>query len=538
VILSTSETPYPWKQYGQDLNISPEMHPKSVFQLQGGCYKFLGSRPNRASFHSSVHKLKISDTVAEVCEAPCNYGPPKTKEADPWRTYAEIMTCPSSGCNPDLLSKAFDSYVDNLKEKTQFYTKSKEIGPLNQIETVSGIDGERFIDAMKMKTAAGVPLKGKKESLVVELPPTKEHACPRTFVDEVWEEVKQVKEALLKGERAWTIAKGSLKDEPVKVSKVKQRIFEGAPLACQLLVRQLFLPLCRMLSIVPLASECGVGINPYSPEWEQMINHVAEFGHDRIVAGDFSKYDVTLPAQFTFAAFRVFIEMSKWCSGYTDEDRELMAALATEICYPIIDFNGDLVEFHGINPSGNNLTVYINGIVNSLIHRCAFFNLFPNLSFEDFVRLMTYGDDSIGSSKLDEYNHISVAKFCASMQLVMTMPDKSSEPRAFMNLDEVDFLKMKSTYQEDLDCTTGALDEDSIFKSLHVGMKSQLTPDEQCACNIDGALLEWFFHGREVYELRRQQMKEVAEKHGLTGWCSRLDKPYDDMVVWWKGRYS
>jgi hypothetical protein len=151
---------------------------------------------------------------------------------------------------------------------------------------------------------------------------------------------------------------------------------------------------------------------------------------------------------------------------------------------------------------------------------------------------MTYGDDSIGSSKLDEYNHISVAKFCASMQLVMTMPDKSSEPRAFMNLDEVDFLKMKSTYQEDLDCTTGALDEDSIFKSLHVGMKSQLTPDEQCACNIDGALLEWFFHGREVYELRRQQMKEVAEKHGLTGWCPRLDKTYDDMIVWWKGRYS
>ena len=74
----------------------------------------------------------------------------------------------------------------------------------------------------------------------------------------------------------------------------------------------------------------------------------------------------------------------------------------------------------------------------------------------------------------------------------------------------------------------GALDESSIFKSLHSVLKSDaVTPEEQAAQNIDGALREWFQHGKDVYEKRRSQMKEVAERAGITWLCKGLDVDYD-----------
>lgn len=70
---------------------------------------------------------------------------------------------------------------------------------------------------------------------------------------------------------------------------------------------------------------------------------------------------------------------------------------------------------------------------------------------------------------------------------------------------DADFLKRKNRYDEDLDSVVGMLDEMSIFKSLHSGLKSaDLSPKEISAQNIDGALREWFFHGREIFELRME----------------------------------
>jgi hypothetical protein len=217
-----------------------------------------------------------------------------------------------------------------------------------------------------------------------------------------------------------------------------------------------------------------------------------------------------------------------------------MRSLATEICYPTINFNGDLVQFLGINCSGNNLTVFINGICNSLFHRCAYFSVRPKAKIEDFdknVALITYGDDSKGTSKDKQFHHLALAEFAKSMDMEYTMPDKESKPVPFVPFDSVDFLKRKSVYHPQLGYKVGALDEDSIFKSLHVGLDSELSSLEQCSTNIDGALREWYFHGPELYEKRREQMGLVAEKHKITGWCRVLGMTYDDQVLTWRKNY-
>jgi Holliday junction resolvase-like predicted endonuclease len=58
------------------------------------------------------------------------------------------------------------------------------------------------------------------------------------------------------------------------------------------------------------------------------------------------------------------------------------------------------------------------------------------------------------------------------------------------------------------------------------------------ASTIDGALNEFFAHGRSVYELRRAQLREVAEEHNLVSWCNNLDKDFTWMANRYLEKYS
>ena len=56
--------------------------------------------------------------------------------------------------------------------------------------------------------------------------------------------------------------------------------------------------------------------------------------------------------------------------------------------------------------------------------------------------------------------------------------------------------------------------------------------------NIDGALREWFNYGPEHYEMRREQMKEVAARTELTAGCDMLDNSYEDCLMNYRRRYN
>ena len=68
--------------------------------------------------------------------------------------------------------------------------------------------------------------------------------------------------------------------------------------------------------------------------------------------------------------------------------------------------------------------------------------------------------------------------------------------------------------------------------------RSVLTEQEACAQNIDTALREWFNHGPEVYEKRREQMCEVASRTGISHLCTMIDTTYTDGVEEWKSKYA
>jgi hypothetical protein len=154
--------------------------------------------------------------------------------------------------------------------------------------------------------------------------------------------------------------------------------------------------------------------------------------------------------------------------------------------------------------------------------------------------MMTYGDDVKGSvaKGYDWFNHISYAQFLQERDMVFTMPDKTSDPTPYMLDKDADFLKRHNHYNPDTGLIHGSLDETSIFKSLHTVLESKVVSlEDQSSSNIDGALREWWQHGKEVYELRRTQMKKVADRCKLTDFCDMLDESYEDRLEHFKVRY-
>jgi hypothetical protein len=519
-----------------------KIHEKSAVRHltgQPNC-RVYGVVKGKSTAYSTVKDSPISAAVEQVCGVPQQWGPPPFRQGYKWQESLIHSSQPACGIPPDLLIKAVDSYADRvdwiISDDNPIGPQLREqTKPLSNIEVVSGIDGRRFIDAMKGSTSAGYPLTGPKSNLFIEAV-SEEHACPRDFPDWVWDEFQEVEERYLDGTRYSLIFKACFKDEPVKIGKDKVRVFQAAPLLMQLGVRKYFLPIARLLSLYPTVSECAVGVNAESPEWQVLDDFMTKHGTSRILAGDYSKYDLRMPAQLMFAAFRILIDMARKC-GYSERDISIMEGFATEICYAYTNLNGDLVKLLGSNPSGQNLTVYINSIVNCLLMRACFFSIYARKKFEENAAIATYGDDLKGSvsKRTPKFNHLSVAAFLREHDMVFTMPDKTSVPTPYMSNKDCDFLKRVTFYNPELECKVGILCDESIFRSLHSQMTSKhVSAKEIAAQNIDGALMSWAYHGRDKFNLRKEQMKKIASACEIDHMCTRLNLEYDDFVQGWR----
>jgi hypothetical protein len=545
VLPSMSEGVMPTELYGKQILKTTEVHPKSIvnFMTPDNHFEVYGMTDARTNMVSGVIPTVISDAVAEVFEQPNIWGAPKFKpEKKCFREALLHSSNNNAGFELELLSAAKTDWVEPLlaKIKGGSWISAK---PLTDVETVSGIDGRKFIDSMKMSTSVGFPLGGPKSDHVIFLDPENypDHNEPRTLNPIFFDRMREMERAWCYGKRAYPIFKGSLKDEPTKLSKDKVRVFQASPIELQLAVRKYYLPIMRFLSMHPQLSECSVGINAQGPEWHELAMHVTSFGEDRIFAGDHSKYDLEMKPSEMFLAFKAIIELAEECD-YDQIDLQIMRGIATEICYPTMSYDGTLVQLNGSNPSGQNLTVYINCIVNSFLMRCVYFRKYTlcAVPFRTNVALMTYGDDVVGSvsKDADDFNIITTIEELARVGKKFTMPDKESVALKFLTIDSVDFLKRKFRFEPEVEMYFAPLDDMSILKSLHsVIGTAALSKEELAGCNIDGAMREWFFHGEAIYESNRKKLQIVAAKCGIEHHCAELHTSYAERMVQWKKKY-
>lgn len=489
-----------------------------VHWIDDPAYIVRGNIDRQYSYWSEIRRTVMCNHFEELTGTTCEYAGPQFGPVThrPYSTFLEHAAVPGKCVDSNLLLRAKNDYIKPLKKKfVESFLKHNVVKPLTTHQVVNGIDGVRYVDSLNANASFGFP-KGKKKKAYMEGEPGN-----KVFInqDEIDEELLIMKQQYLADVRYYPIFKACLKDEPQKKDKFKVRVFHAADMPLQFAMRKYFLPLTRFFHMHPIETECAVGINPQSTEWQQMHDYITFAGtcENRILAGDYSKWDIRLPADVVLMAFKIIIELAELCPGFDEEDLSIMKGLATDVTYYNCHFNGTLIEFVSGVPSGHNLTALINSISNSLLLRCGFFHAGNKGNFRDTCHFSTYGDDFWGGvlPGIKLFNHLTYRDFLKLHDIILTMPIKDAAPTEFLNVWVCDFLKRRSVRCPYDNVIYGALDVNSINKSIMVKGKTSTSNKRHAFDVLTGAMRELSFHDLETYTYWSGIYRTIANRLNL-----------------------
>lgn len=501
-----------------------ELHKKSVFRyIPEGSANVYGSFTGfRGVSKSSV---EVTPMARYLKGYKLKYGPPVMSSYVPWRIGALDLVDPVTDIDTGILNKCIGSYLKKIKQLP--LEKFNVLKVLDDFSTLNGQAGVTYIDKLNRNTSAGNPWKKSKKYFLSSIEPVGQNLDPVKVDHEIDQRMDNILQAYLDGRCAHPNFCAHLKDEPVSFKKIKMgktRVFTGAPMDWSLIVRKFLLSCTKMIQENRFTFEAGPGTIAQSLEWHEIYNYVTQHGTDRIIAGDYKAFDKKMSPKEILAAFDILHDICEHSGNYREEELRVIRCIAEDTAFPLVDYNGDLVQFYGSNPSGNPLTVILNSIVNSLRMRYVYYKLNPNSecdTFNDNVALMTYGDDNIMSVSrdIDWFNHTTIANEFETMGIVYTMADKEAESIPYIDISEASFLKRTWRFDTNQKCFLAPLDHDSIEKMLMVWTRSKSIPEEaQCIAVIGTALREYFFYGKEIFEEKREMLKKLVDEMELQNW--------------------
>lgn len=515
--------------------IAPK-HPVNFLPPESNIHCF-GSNGGTHKYRTKVQYRRYGLEFLKDNDIPVQHGKPNMDKPPSWYHFSKNLTefaTVSKGPPTHVLNWAVLDYMLPIKRELRRlgFGTVRRVRPLTDKENINGVPGVRFLDALKVSTAAGFPLKGK-TSVYLEGPDG-----DRDFISSaVWQHVKKSEDIYLQGGRCYHVFVAHLKDEPVKLGKDKVRVFFGNGTVFKLLIRKYWLPVVRLLSELSLLSECAIGINSHGVEWEEFMSFVAYHGEKRCVAGDYKGYDQKEFLNVIQASYRIYIELAD-SLGYSACELQIMRAMVADLSLFCVQYYGAVLMMSRGNPSGQNLTSYVNSTANSLNSRCAYYQAHGGTPppFRNNVHMMTYGDDDIGtvSNKCGWYNAQVKAYWLNQYGILYTPPTKEGEHDLFYHVSEVDFLKRQTVYIPELQRRLGALSESSIIKSLSCGIPvSHMTEEELFGDLLDGALLEYVAHGRAKYEEFRDRVNRFVETRKFHRFVRTNHLTFDDRITAW-----
>jgi hypothetical protein len=273
------------------------------------------------------------------------------------------------------------------------------------------------------------------------------------------------------------------------------------------------------------------------------------------------------------------IEIAKWSGNYTDKDLTVMRGIASELANPLCEYNGEFVMWFMRTLSGHGATVNINGFVNSLKMRYAYYMLwdmfrnvnslwiqglraaYPHVAivinewiqdaaqcgnspgdFDAAVSLLTYGDDNCASvrEKYGWFNHTTVAYALTSLGVTYTMADKTALSVPYLRKRQISFLKREFRFNTKLWAHMAPLEVQSLYKTLHSNLASKfITSEQQSVEAINGVIRELFHHGRYVYDEWKGNLERVISKMDMWGnWFDRRLPTYDELEGNYISKYN
>jgi hypothetical protein len=505
---------------------------KGVANVYGS---FAGFRPKPKS---RVCNTPLVEMMCKHFNYEIKNGPPVMAGWEPWRKNVVEMIKPNVTHDRMVLQHCVKQFTKDILQGLPEGWEV-ELVFLSHRASVNGLPGVKFVDRMNTSTSMGFPWSCTKKRFLVSKP---DEFYPEgvDFTPEVWERVEKIEQLYAEGQRAFPIYVAHLKDGPLPFTKIvdkKTRLFTGAPADWSIVVRSKLLTFVRLLQKNKFVFEAGPGTACQSTEWGEIYDYLVVFGDDRIIAGDYGKFDKRMTADFILAAFQIIANIFE-AAGFTPEEVRMVMCIGEDVAFPVVSLNGDLLEFFGTNPSGHPLTVIVNSVVNSLYMRYCYTILNPErtcASFKENVHLFTYGDDNIMGVSKDTpwFNHTNVQEVLANIGVEYTMADKESESIPFIRIDQTQFLKRTWRYDEDVGAWLCPLEEESIHRSLTTWVPSKsIDIYAQMVAVISSANSEYFFYGRKIFEHHHAFFKRILEQEPYDKYVMESTLPgWDDLVM-------
>lgn len=498
----------------------------------------------RRSHHTEVVPTPLADILPKHIGILNRWKGPPMSGWLPWSTFFDGVGHNVEIQFPTLpLKRAYDDFIDtiNLGLSNDMLGGLGVLSDKASLQGTPGVIGEESID---FSTGMGLSEFGIGKK-------SKYFKC--TFNDDgtlssdiepppgFFERIRENIQILQGGKRLPMVFQNCLKDEVVPLTKEKTRIISCGSVENTVLIRKYFLPLARIVRENNQLFECAVGMNCYGKQWDWMARHLMSFGEERIVCGDYKRFDQAMPPEIILLSFRILLHIAKMSGDYTQEDYDVMQVIATEIAYPVYESDGSVFMAHGSNPSGHPLTVIINSLANSLYLRYVYYSLSTGEmdSFSTNVHLMTLGDDNImGVSPMCSFfNGAAISASLAKVGVTYTRADKSAYEgdAVFDHLRDATFLKRKFIYSDETMTYIAPIEKDSIYKSLFMIVPSKtILVQQQVAATVESAMLEAFYHGREYYESLQNGVKLSLAEADILDWVSeRAWVSYDSRLIAW-----
>lgn len=498
------------------------LHQKSVLRwAENGTGQIYGTTVGKT--FRPAPKSRVCDTI--MCEAAKEEGfeqktgAPVMKGPEVWNLNVEPTVLQSFEMLPHKIKQIVEMRAEyifaHLSEEDKLTLR-----PLSDKAALNGIPGVKFIDKINRNTSMGYPHRKSKRNFLVELPPDATYQDAVEFTEEVMDEVAWIKDMYRRNERVMPVFVATLKDEAVPFEKIeikKTRAFLGGSASHQFVMRQYLLPFVRVFQKNPILFEGAPGVNCNSCSWRKFYRFLTKHGKNRIIAGDYSKFDKRMEPVVILMAF-YFIYLIHKMSGADEEHLQFIMCIAEDIAYPLCNIQEDWIMFFGSNPSGQALTVIINCIANSIYIRVAWMDLGGNLEeFPEKVSLITYGDDNaMGVAEgFDWFNHTAISKALAEYGVVYTMADKHAASVPFLHISQITFLKRRFVERMDgrVECP---LEWASIEKMLTTWVPSRtVCPEAQAVSVLSSAQAEMFQYGKQVFEEGTERLRRIAKKSNL-----------------------
>ncbi len=496
--------------------------------------------------HRQKSKSRVERTIfagkLEEQGHPIEYGKPDMSYAASNRHFESLETKAHYRHNR-IMKIALEAYLDHVIASAdgQWYD---ECHMVSQEVAINGQPGVRFVEAINLKTSAGFPWSEGKKKHMYTL--SGDWDDERFVMDHIQDEVNRIFDCWSKGNSSNSISKASLKDEPRKFSKIEEkntRVFYGSSLPFTIAQRQLFLWFARLVQRNPFVFMMAPGMDASSKDWDDIKRFL--FDHsEKAIAGDFKGFDITMTAEELHLAYE-FIQRLGKALGATQLHQKMMQACAEDVIHVLIDYFATLIRLV-CNPSGQALTVLINGIVN-ILRLITLYAVGKGgesdeeiyndcMEFFKNVRAIVYGDDNAMTVRnADFYTHTFLQEEFAKIGITYTMADKERESVPYIEISEVSFLKRGFRYEEELNRWVAPLEEASMVKTLGVFIPSKTESlEQQLSQSVQNCHREAFFHGKERFQYWDKLIRYLLEGTEVKDFVTLHS--WDYYIEWYKSK--